>query len=309
MEPDEVAQPQEHEEHDADFDAGFSGSPSPAPTETPEPAPQPTENQDPQPEPTPEAEPAPEYAQITKTEFEDLRNKAAKLDALEQGQNKVFGKIGGLERILTQLQQQTATGQVVEVSESDFEELAKEFPEMASLQLKGLNRVLGKLKGTGGAVPLDNEKVSELVREHIAPVTENIRREVEKTFEQKLETRLLSRSHPDWRDVIGLPAKPGDAPPDTPYRQWLAKQTQEYQQQIGNAWDADVISESIDKFRADQKAEQAAAKEAAATAKAKQSTRREVLAAATTPKGSGGTASGPTGEDEFDAGFKKYHGA
>jgi hypothetical protein len=147
----------EQEEHDADFAAGFGGTE--APTATPAPTPAPT------PEPSPA--PAPEFVQITREEWEATRQRAAKVEEIEathrQRFDQAFGKLGGLERKLAELQQATPAGEVVQVSEADFEDLAKDYPELAALTAKGLTKALGKFKGGG----MDPEALEKVVSERI----------------------------------------------------------------------------------------------------------------------------------------------
>jgi hypothetical protein len=147
----------------AAFEAGFNDEEGAA-TVTP-PAPSAT------PEPTPAPTPAPEYVQVTREDWDRVNSKAAKVDEIEVNFGKMrdtaFGKIGGLERALAGIQQATPQGAAVEVSATDFAELQEHYPELAEQTVKGLNKVLGKLKGTGGA-PVDpkvfDEKVSEISR-------------------------------------------------------------------------------------------------------------------------------------------------
>ena len=144
----------------AAFAAGFEDDDDAVePTVTPAPASETTE-------PIAEVPPAPpEYVQITKDEWSATQARAAKVDEIEATWNKradqAFGKIGGLERKFAELQSGTPLGQAVQVDESDFEDMVKDYPELASAQIKGLNKALAKLKGTGGG--FDQAAVEKLV--------------------------------------------------------------------------------------------------------------------------------------------------
>lgn len=289
--------PEVVEENDDDFNAGFEAVAEQVPTETPVLEQKTVENQEPAPvEKTPEPEaPAPKLAKITEDQFQDLLKKAESFDSLKAQQDKVFGKLGGIERVLAQLQAETPEGEAIEVTTEDFEDLAREFPEIAESTLKGLTKVLGKLKGTGGkSTAINQEQIAQLVQERVAPVLES----VEERVTSAVETKLLSRAHPDWREVVGVKNPETGEIPDTEFRQWLNKQPEEYQSQIGSTWDADLISGAIDKFKESKKVvDPAPAKNA----------RREILNAAATPKGSGGQPPAPSEDDDFNAGFKKHH--
>jgi len=131
-------------DQDGDGDA-FNDVFGERPTVTPD-KPEPEEK----PEPEPEVVEAPKYAQITEEQYQDLVKRASLIDEMKAVQDKsfgtAFGKIGGIERVLNQLQ---STPSGVEVTADDFEELRAEFPELAEMQVKGLNKILGKFKGTG----------------------------------------------------------------------------------------------------------------------------------------------------------------
>lgn len=169
-----------------DEDAGFDsfGTEDATPTETPvveevvaEVTPEVVE--------TPEAE-APEFMQITKSQFEDLMNKASQVDTLRTMSDKAFGKIGGIERVLTELKQQPQ-GQPVQLSEDDFAELKGEFPELAELQMKGMQRLLGKLR-----VPqVDTSAIEQMV----GAQTSNTRAEL-------VDTTLDAIVDGDWKEEV-----------------------------------------------------------------------------------------------------------
>ena len=155
------------------------------PTETPAPAPE-TDS--------PAAEPAaaPEFVQITKDEWSATQARAAKVDEIEatwtKRMDQAFGKMGGLERKFAELQSGTPNGQAVQVDESDFEDMVREYPELAAQQIKGLNKALGKLRGTGGGID------QATVQRQIAEATDALR--VDLTLDQIL---------PQWKKQVNTP--------------------------------------------------------------------------------------------------------
>jgi hypothetical protein len=133
----------------------------------------------------PEA-PAPEFMQITKSQFDDLMNKASQVDTLRTMSDKAFGKIGGIERVLTELKQQPQ-GQPVQLSEDDFAELKGEFPELAELQMKGMKRLMDKLR-----VPqVDASAIEQMV----GAQTSNTRAEL-------VDTTLDAIVDGDWKEEV-----------------------------------------------------------------------------------------------------------
>jgi len=172
-----------------DEDAGFDsfGTEDATPTETPVVEDKVAEVTEDTPEVVEEPEaPAPEFMQITKSQFDDLMAKASQVDTLRSMSDKAFGKIGGIERVLSELKQQPQ-GQPVQLSEDDFAELKGEFPELAELQMKGMQRLLGKLR-----VPqVDTSAIEQMV----GAQTSNTRSEL-------VDTTLDAIVDGDWKEEV-----------------------------------------------------------------------------------------------------------
>lgn len=134
MNNDEVVQAEELDAGNDDFSAGFDD----APTERPA-----VEERA---EEVAEADLAPKMAQITEEQYKQLLDRAASIDQIKAQQDKglstAFGKIGGIERVLSQIQ----SGVALDVSEDDFEEMRKDYPELAAMQVQGLKKVLSKIR-------------------------------------------------------------------------------------------------------------------------------------------------------------------
>jgi hypothetical protein len=165
------------------------------PTETPA-VPEPTPAPTPTSTPAPTAAPvAPEYVQIQRGEWERVSKSAAKIDEIEATFGKIrdqaFGKIGGLERTIAELQKATPQGAAVELTDDDFADMKAQYPELADYTRKAFEKVMGRLKGTGGK-PIDAEAITKMVTEQIEPV----RRELAGT--------TLAAVFPTWKkDVNG----------------------------------------------------------------------------------------------------------
>lgn len=254
MEDDQVAD---------DFAEGFEGTAS-APTEKPDP------------EAVVVAEPeAPRLAQITEDQYQQLLAKATAIDEIKAAQEKqfgtAFGKIGGIERVINQLQAATQSGEVVEISEDDFEEMRAEFPELAAMQVRGLNKVLSKLRGTGQApAQFDPSQIDGRVQEQLSPALQDI--------ERRYETKLLRAYHRDWDEVVTSDA----------FKEWEKTLPAEDQAKLASSTDAEYIASQLDRY-----------KSAAKTI----SSRQKRIEAAITPRGTGGHAPAPSEDDDFNAGF------
>lgn len=243
-------------EVDADFNAGFEQNA----TETPH-APNPAE------EVAPIVE-SPKYAQITEEQYQDLVNRSALIDEMKAAQEKsfgtAFGKIGGIERVLTQLQSAPSG---VEVTADDFEELRAEFPELAELQAKGLSKILGKLKGAGA--PDIDKMVSQQV-ENLMP-------------RLKIDFALDSVVGGDWVKERNSQA----------FMDWEKSQPAEIQQ-LAHSDELSDAKRMLQLYVDSKKPTQTA----------KPSPRKQQLEAAVTPKGTGGPSASPTADDDFSSGFQ-----
>jgi hypothetical protein len=273
---------------DAAFDSGYTGDTEPAPTETTPPA------AVVEPVVEPVVVPEPEFVQITKADWEKIRAETASVSELKQEVAKrfdtTFGKMGGLERTLTQLQQNTPAGQPIVVTEEDLLELKEEFPDLTGNLVKGLTRIVGKFKGTGPAPEID-------VAGMVAPLVQQAVREQDEKFAKVIEAERLERLtdlHPNWREIAGAENS------QTEYRTWLAKQPNG--SKILQSDNPREIANSLTAFL-DQKKQVEAQK---ATPQ-KANGRSQRLAEAVPAKGGSGSAPGhtqPSEDEQFEAGFK-----
>lgn len=260
MDPQEQEQSTTEQVEDA-FAAGLED----APTETPAVVQEPANDEAPKDE-----TPAPKYRQITEEEWTEIQSRAAAAETLKATLEKVsgtaFGKIGGIERTLAQLQ----SGGVGEVSVDDFTKLRDEFPDLAEMLVEGLNGALKKApRGQPAAVDF-----SEIESKFNAQMAERLSAQ-----ELAFETRLLSTRHRDWREVTAT----------AEFEAWRSTKPVEYQQQLAGR-DSDFIADALTEFKATKTAKN-------------DSLRRSRIAAAETPRGSGGNAVNDS-EDQFLAGLK-----
>jgi hypothetical protein len=246
------------EEESAEFNGGFEAAPA-APADEPK------------------------MTQVSEEEYRKLLDGVAKIEgietALEQRFGTAFGKIGGIERVLDQLKSSAPAGGKIELSEEVVADLAAEFPEMAKLQYKTLQKLVDTINATS---PAQGSAAQP------SPVVDEAA--LERRIRRTIAEETLNEFDEKWKETIGLPDDKGVIP-ETPFRKWLDKQPTEYQTRVRSTYSAPVLTDALAKFKASQK---------------KADGRREVLDAAVEVTGSGGQApnAGKSDDDEFDAGFK-----
>lgn len=215
----------------------------------------------PQPKEKPEEEtPQPKlFAGKTEAEIEALFNDVQSMKAYRQQIDNLAGNFGKLNVAIQKIQRDTPQGQAVEITEEDFAELKAEWPEVAEMSLKGFNRVLSKLKGTGGA-PAESIDVDKLVTERIAP-------EIEKVWQKanaEITDLRIQVHHRDWKTVLN----------SQEFMAWEKTLPQEEQEKFLSSSDPEYVAATITKF-----------KEAQAAASKKQEQNKQRLANAVQPEG------------------------
>ena len=243
QETDEQALARQAEEEVA-FQSGFTGTASP-PTDTPaeQVVEEPVKGEAP---PVDVAAAVAQPATITDVQFKELLAKVGTVDelksAIEKLRGDAFGKVGGLERTLKQLQESTPVGQPIDVKVEDLAELEAEFPglNLGPSLAKGLTRVLGKLKGTGSAQPgLTPEDIDARIAAQSKAATDAA---IE--FERKRNAmERLTDLHDDWQTVIGPPES------QTEFRTWLKGQGPEKEQAFLSSWDPRYVAKTLATFK------------------------------------------------------------
>lgn len=244
---------------------------------------------------------APKYVQVTEDQLRDLLSYNKTIEelraAMESRFGSAFGKMGGLERSLKEMQAAAATGETPTVTEGDLEkdleDLKQDFPDFTPRLAKSLAKTFGKLKGTKAAVtiaaPFDPETVKPMVVETVNSAWSQTR--------QKEEQEELAEAYVDWSTVIGQVNE------KTEYRAWLATQPAPYQKTVGESWRAATVIKSLDNFYR-FKAQDAATKATVVPKPIKAAVdRKAVLAEALNPRGEAGVETGKTAQQEFQEGF------
>lgn len=234
--------------------------------------------------------PAPvEYAQITKQDYESLLAKASKVDELDakhaQAVNSLNGKYGSMKQMIDRLQASTDSGQKVLATIEDFKELVDEgYPDLAEMQMAGINRVLSKLnvRGTGeqpAAPAFDEAKAKEIFGAEFKTGSEALREQLR----YELAKDALTDEHEDWETVIKTPE----------FAKWNKDNNIDAKKDrkgvaFADSQDPRFVAKVITDFKAAQK---------------QVATRQSRLADAVAPKGAGGHGTGQTEDDPFTAGF------
>lgn len=166
-----------------------------------------------------------------RSEIESLKK------SLHDNTQKIHGKMGEAFRTLQNLQQQKQTVGVELTIDDLDEELREQFPEMAELQLKSLQKVLGK--ALGGVKPVESQQAPAFDPNIIDQRITQVASEVETRVQRQYEEKFLEMRHPDFRDVIQ----------SDQFQKWTQMQPPQVQEQILNSVDSSFASRALDAFK------------------------------------------------------------
>jgi len=165
------------------LNVGYSDEPQHQATETPpvvedKPAPQ-------------EVAPEPETVQLKKDEYQKLLSAAAEVDNLKASQQRMMDTFNGR---LGRLQEEFKSTGIQEVTVDDFPELKSEFPELAAMQVKGINKILSK-RGGGSAA-----EMQALVQQTHAAMREELINSTLDSILPDWDQELKKPEFLDWRN-------------------------------------------------------------------------------------------------------------
>jgi len=193
----------------------------------------------------------------TEEEVKEQLATIAKLRKSLDTTNGTFGsKLADMQRKIDALtaprQSDADKPKPVPLSKDKFKRLKEEFPELAEL----LAQDLGDILQPGAAPDLDGFK-SEF-EQRLA----KDRQEVEQK-EAKRELRLLSREHPDWKEVAAYsPAANGLVQWHNPaFGAWIATQPEDVQNTVLHGRDAFEVADTISAYKATLKTQPAVKKQ------------------------------------------------
>lgn len=290
----------------ADFASGFAETSPKKPAGTPSPE---TKGAEPattgapvaKAEPEPAATPAPKYVRITEADLNLFKQNAIDFSSLKQSVEKqlgtAFGKMGGFERTLREMQSANPAGATVKLPKSIVAKIEKEFsPELAEIMFEALEGAAQHMRGTGHEPSTDKPAVAAIADPASA-------QDVESKVEARviaMQKEALEDRYPDWRRVIGaVDISKGQEPdPNHPFRKWVGTLPEADQRKINSTNSADVVARFIERFHA-------AAKPKPKPNLAVVSDRTDRLREAVQPKGDGGPpARSKTDFDQFSEGFR-----
>lgn len=223
---------------------------------------------------TPEPEPEPLIAGYTEEQLKEMFQRVSEIDKIRERENKVFGTLGNMKQAIDALRNQPAPQQGgVKLNAGALKRLESEFPEMAELLREDLSDAFTGSQSGPSSVDLERiftERLSQQQRESA----------------RGFEVRLVRMKHKDWDKVIHTPE----------FAQWKGSLRPDELRIVNDSWDADEVSESLDRFKSWRD-----------TAVQNRQNRQAKLNAAITPKGGRQSASSME-QDPFVAGFKSVRG-
>lgn len=239
----------------------------------------------------------PEQASITKDQADKLLGLLTQHQefkgSVEKQFGTAFGKMGGLERLLKEMQASKSAGQPVKLSKDDLKELKDAgFEDLIDKLIPGLERALTKVNVAPAAAPTFDEAAVQKV------LAEDRLRQTAQLQQQCVAD--LNEMVPEWRSIVGDPNGP-----QTDWRKWLAKQPAHYKKRIENSWIGSEVAESIFRYQSDvAKATDEAAKAKAKKDNPESESRKERLAEAVTKRSSPARETQKSDDEMFAEGFK-----
>lgn len=263
-----------------DLASGYEGKEVLGPTQTPEE--EPTETVPAEVPPAEVPPPEPKFRQITEDEYTALMDVGKTVESLREENarkfDQAFGKIGGTEQLVRNIQAATPKGKIPTVTKDDLGDLAKNYEYLGDDMVDAFNRVLGKLEGTGPAqAGVDQNQIAQLVQEGVAKALPKLAEEIEKTREQK----LVTKAHPDAQETFADPA----------FIDWFKKSGKQ------DSWESEKIIPILTEYK------QMKAPPAVPPVTPAPSTRQAALKAAVNPIGAPAVPKAKTEDDEFLAGY------
>lgn len=260
------------ETQDADFESGYGNTP----TETPAAAK--PETPDPKPEPAAAPEPA-----------DPFRDLAARFEKFEKGHDTLAGQFGRLQQSQKEITDQLAAAQAATktvadaptqaqvknaaTSPAEWEKLKEGYPDWALATEKLLDSRMPPA--------FDAKAFEDKIMQEMQGKTE--------AMQERIVNSALNAVFPGWEKEAKTDA----------FKAWLAAQTDEVKA-LGASDEIADAATMLKLYEVSKTAKSAPVP----TPKPEVSAREKRLAAAVTPRGAGGHASGSTDLDEFEAGYK-----
>jgi hypothetical protein len=180
-----------------------------------------------------------------------------------------------LQQVITALQEQKR-GRFI--SKKAEEQLREEYPELAEILF--LDDASGETRDEAdGSKKSSEQDINKVISEKVASVKEELRGEDEEK-EKKIEMKLLSLAHPDWKKIATEPS----------FSAWKSSLPQEERQELDSSWSSEFLSEKLTAYK---------------KWRGKNDTdKKKALENAITPRGDRSGAASATNDDE-EAAFQK----
>lgn len=243
--------------------------------------------------PANQLDPGDEPVTISKKVFDRLVYAADLAISNKANLDKLNGTVGSQEARIKQIVNPT-----IELSDEDFKDLAKDFPEIAAATKTGLSAILKRLgKTVQPGATKDDIKAAVF----------------ERTVQ--IEMDALEDAYPNWREIIGTPNEKGEVPKDNRFRKWLDTQPAAYRDRVLSTYSSQIMTRAIQRFMVTQKTAAApptprprtpANQGQGARQVLRTAARRDRLTAAIQPRGDGGAnpSRQKSEDDEFAEGFQ-----
>lgn len=240
----------------------------------------------------------PQLAQVTSDQLRDLLATATSVKELSEGLKKLrddaYGKIGGIERLIKQVEKSTDSGLDLTLTDEDFKEVNDEVPMLTKPLQKLMDKILKTAKVKVPSVePVDIESVRTQLTQEFEDKMQKARVE---DYQLRQREQLTDR-FPDWQETVVKPE----------FHSWLSaedKLSPGYQDRFLSSWNAREIGGVLKKFNAHMDAEKAKTQNPPSKPKPKVATpsndRKERLKEAIPPKAASSTPKpkGPMTEEE-----------
>ena len=247
----------------------------------------------------------PALAKVTEDQFNHLLATATTVKELTEGLKKLrddaYGKIGGIERLLKQVERSNESGLDLTLTDDDFKEVDNEVPMLTKPLQKLVNKILKNAKVKVPSIePVDIDAVRQTLAQELEEKMQKARVE----DYQRNQRDMLTDRFPDWQETVAKQE----------FHTWLAaedKLSPGYQDRFLSSWNAREIGGVLKKFNAHQEAAEKAKTQAPPPVKSKpkatpspSNDRKERLKQSIPPKASSSTPTpkGPLTEEEaFEA--------
>jgi hypothetical protein len=178
---------------------------------------------------------------------EEIRGALELIPKLQKSLDTVGGTFGTKleqqQQLITQLQAQRKAGTLTPAMLKRLSDPEKGYPELAEMIAADLGEYIGQ--GGQDAPVIDQAPIIEgIVTKRLA--------DQEVALERKLELKALAKRHGDWKETASFQVDPASQAitwNNPKFGEWVQKQAPEVRNKLISVWDADFVTEQLDKFK------------------------------------------------------------